>query len=353
MTPRSLRARRTWRVVAVLSSALVLAGCTNSTSTVAHVTGIPSLGIAVPLHKVACTTSNSCIALGTTGSQLAPSSVGEYRQSNGSWSVLNIPEAPSSLITSTSCWKTGCLIGGIQPSGSLVWAYNASSQSVTVQDVPPTSQGVRALDCFVAGACAALVNTTSTASSTGTTNNLSAISFTSDGGVTWSAPTPLPWTLGETVKSVSCTDALNCMVSAESGAGTLDLEVTHDAGLNWIARPTPPSWVSLSSLHCVKLTCVAIANTTTSSFIVRSTTFARLWHATALGVKASALACTSIGHCVIVGENATGQPWLATLTNSSVVASRLQYVPSALVDVACGTTTCVAIGVSTLLALHP
>lgn len=353
MSPRSSRARSTWRAIAVLTSALVLAGCNSGTSAVAHVTGVPSIGIAVPLHKVACTTSNSCIALGTTGSQLVPTSVGEYRQSNGRWSVLNVPEAPSSLITSVSCWKTGCLIGGIQPSGSLVWAYNASSQSVTTQNVPPTSQGVRGLDCFITDACAAVVSVTSTNGSTGTANNLSAISFTSDGGVTWTTPTPLPWTLGETVKGVACTDALNCMVSAESGAGTLDLEVTHDAGLTWIARPTPPAWVSLSSLHCVKLKCVAIATTATSSFFVRSATFARLWRAIALPVRANALACTTLTTCVIVGENATGDPWLATLSNSSYVASRLRYVPSALVDVACGTKTCAAIGVSTLLTLHP
>ncbi|MBW4078734.1 MAG: hypothetical protein HIU84_09560, partial [Acidobacteria bacterium] len=294
-----------------------------------------------------------CIAVGTTGSQLVPTSVGEYRQGTGTWSSLNVPAAPSSLITSVSCWATGCLIGGIQPSGTLLWSYNASSQSVSVQNAPLGGEGVRALDCFATDSCAALVNVASTNGSANTSASLTAISFTSDGGVTWSTPSPLPWTLAETVKSASCTDTLTCMVSAVSGAGTLDVEVTHDAGVTWLARTTPSSWANLVSLHCVSLKCVGIANAATTSVVVRTSTFGRLWRVSALPVKANALACTSLSTCVVVGESASGRAWLATLSNSTYVVHPLRYVPSPLVDVACGTKTCAAIGVSTVLALRP
>lgn len=347
MSPRPSRARPAWHALTVVTiTAIGLAGCNSSnTAAVARVTGIPSIGISVPLHTVACTTTDSCIALGTTGAQLIPTSVAEYRQGNGNWSSLNVPAAPSSVITSASCWKTGCLVGGIQPSGSLLWGYNASSQSVSARDTPSKSQGVRALDCFADASCTVVVNVPST--------NVSAIAFTSDGGTTWSDAAPIPWTLAETVKSVSCTDGLDCMVSAVSGAGTLDVEVTHDAGVTWTARVTPTSWQTLASLHCAHLKCVGLAMTDHSSVIVRTSTFGRLWNATTLPVKANALACTTMTKCVIGGQTASNGPWLATLTGTTYVVSPLRYVPSPVLDVACGTTVCAGIGVSTVLALHP
>ncbi len=347
MSPRPSRARPAWRALSVVTiGAIGLAGCNSgNTASVARVTGIPSIGISVPLHTVACTPSDSCIALGTTGAQLVPTSVAEYRQANGNWSSLNVPAAPSSVITSASCWTTGCLVGGVQPSGSLVWGYNASSQSMSALSVPPTSQGVRALDCFADASCAAVVNIASA--------NVSAIAFTGDGGATWSHAAPIPWTLAETVRSVSCTDGLDCMVSAISGAGTLDVEVTHDAGLTWTPRITPTSWQTLTSLHCSHLKCVGLADTDHTSLVVRTTTFGRLWSATTLPVKANALACATLARCVIGGQTTSNSPWLATLTGTTYVVNPLRYVPSPVLDVACGTHVCVGIGVSTVLALRP
>ncbi len=351
MSPRPSRARPAWHAVSVVTIAAIgLAGCnSNNTASVARVTGIPSIGISVPLHTVACTTTDSCIALGTTGAQLVPTSVGEYRQGNGTWSSLDVPAAPSSVITSASCWKTGCLVGGIQPSGSLVWGYNASSQSMSALNVPSTSQGVRALDCFADASCAAVVNV----ASANVSANVSAIVFTGDGGATWSQAAPIPWTLAETVKSVSCADGLDCMVSAISGAGTLDVEVTHDAGLTWIPRITPTSWQTLTSLHCSHLKCVGLASTDHTSLVARTTTFGRLWSATTLPVRANALACATITTCVIGGQTTSNGPWLATLTGTTYVVNALRYVPSPVLDVACGTKVCVGLGVSTVLALRP
>ena len=338
--------RPAWRALAIAAiAANALAGCNTTATAVTRVTGIPSIGISVPLRTVACTTTDSCIALGTTGGQLVPTSVGEYRQSDGHWSSLGVPAAPSAVITSAACWQTGCLIGGIQPSGSLVWAYNASSQSVSTRATPATSQGVRALDCFARASCAALVSVAST--------KVSAISFTLDGGATWSPAAPLPWTLAETVQSISCTDARYCMVSALSGAATLDLEVTRDAGLTWIPRLTPPSWLTLTSLHCAHRTCVGIAKTARSSLVARTSSFGRRWGATALPVGANALACTTIAKCVIGGQDQANAPWLATLTGTTYDVNSLRYVPSAIVDVACGTEVCAGVGVSTVLALRP
>ena len=325
--------------------ALILAGCNNNTATPAAVTGIPSIGIAVPLRTIACTSSDSCIALGTTGAQLVPTSVGEYRQSAGGWAALNVPAAASSVITSVSCWKTGCLVGGVQPSGSLVWGYNASSESVGVRNAPARSQGVRALSCFANSSCGAVVSVGST--------GMSAILFTSDAGSTWSLASIMPWSLNETIKGLSCTDSLTCMVSAQSSAGTLDLEVTHDGGVTWTSRVTPSSWVTLTSLQCSHRKCVALATSASSSKIARTSTFGREWKTISLPVKANALACATMSTCVIGGKASSASPWLATMSGTALSVKSLRYVPSSILDVACGTKICTALGVSTLMALHP
>lgn len=345
MSPQPASARRSWRAIAVMGAgALMLAGC-SSAVVVNPVVGQPSIGIAVPLHTVACTTTGSCVALGTTGSDVTPSSVGEYRENNGSWSSLVVPSAPSSVITSASCWSTGCLIGGVQPAGNLLWGYNASSQSVNELRAPSGGQGVRAISCFGSANCAVIVGTG--------IDTISQLAFTSDGGATWSEKVPLTWSLGETVSDVACTDPLDCMVTAVSSSYSLDVEVTHDAGSTWTTRSTPSTWTALSSLSCSALHCVGLARTSSQSQVVRTSTFGRAWSTIPLSAHANALACSTYLHCVIGGQRNSGSPWLATLDHGILRVNSLKYVPSPLVDVACAAKVCAAIGVSTVLALRP
>jgi hypothetical protein len=345
MSPRHNHARGAWRGIVVVGvAALVLGGC-NSSVARTHVTGLPSIGISVPLHTVACTTTGSCLALGTTGADTAPSSVGEYRENNGQWSSLVVPSAPSSVITSASCWSTGCLIGGEQSSGSLLWGYNASSQSISSLHAPAGGLGIRALSCFGASTCAAVMTTGF--------NSTSEITFTNDGGATWSTPIAIAWSLGDTVSGLACTNPLNCMTSATTASSSLVVEVTHDGGNTWDQRITPSPWLSLSSITCAKLHCVGLAQTATSTSLVRTSTFGRLWRTVPLGVQANALACSTIAHCVIGGQQHTDSPWLATLDNFKVSVTVLKYVPSPVIDIACATKICAGIGVSTVLALRP
>ncbi len=344
MSRISTSARTVMRVAPVLLiCGLVLASCT--TASVPKVTGIPSISISVPLRLSACTTSDSCIAVGTTGSTTPPTSVGEYRQSNGAWSPLVVPSAPSSMLTSSSCVSTTCLIGGVQPSGNLVWTFNASSQSVSVSAAPRGGIGIRALDCFTPEDCVAIV--------TSAANSFSRISFTSNLATTWSKEQVLPWSSNDTVDDVVCTDASDCIISATNGEHRLVLEVTHDAGSTWIRRDTPRAWTSLTSLTCARLRCVGIATTASSSLVARTGTFARRWRWTRVDASPSALACTSIDTCVVVGTSAANHPWLAVLDTLSLRVARLQYVPSPLVDVSCGTRICASIGVSTVLVDRP
>jgi hypothetical protein len=335
---------RVWRLGAWLGvGALALASCANATSL--HVTGLPSIGISVPLRTSACTLSGSCIAVGTTGSNAVPTSVGEYREPDGAWSSLVVPSAPSSLITSASCLATECLIGGIQPSGNLLWNYNASSQSVAALASLRSGQGIRALSCFGVSSCAAVI--------TDGVNTVSKIAFSTDDGATWSTQTPLPWSMNETVTDMACTNSLDCIVSATNLSNSLDLEVTLDGGVTWTQRMTRSSWTDFTSLTCSKRDCVGLASSNTKSYAVTTATFGRHWLATALPAAANALACTSLSRCVVVGQKGPDRPWFATDDNGQLNIATLQYVPSPLISVACAHKVCTANGVSTVLTYRP
>jgi hypothetical protein len=348
MSRTSEHARAPWRsAFVVVVAALALAGCGSVAKVVAppHLSGTPSISIEVPLQSVACTTSGACIAAGGDGANVAPSSTAEVRHADGSWSAITVPSTLSQSITSSACWSNECVIGGSQPSGDSLWIYDPATQSVATSSTPRAGRGVSALSCYAVASCAVVDTTRITGGSR--------LSFTSDGGTTWTTPLPLTWTVGDGVTALSCTDADNCLVAATNSNHQALLEVTHDAGATWSARTMPTTWTNLSSLTCAKLDCVALASTTGGSLFERSSTFARLWRGVKLANSANALACVRLSRCALVGQTNDQSPWLATLKGRRVANIALTYVPSALVDVACGAKTCAAIGVSTVLSLQP
>ncbi len=338
---------RTWRFVRVLAvgtvGAALLAGCTSAS--VPHVVGVPSIGISVPLHINACTTSGSCIALGTTGATSAPTSVGEYRETNGTWSPLVVPNAPSSTITSASCSSTQCLIGGVGPSGNLMWRYDATSQSIATAAAPKGGVGIRTLDCFTASSCVAIV--------TSATGSTSLVSFTTNFGASWTKESPIAWTSGDNSDDIVCTNAVDCIVSATSSSNKLEVEISRDAMTSWTVRKVPRSWVAMNSLSCQGVRCVALVTSKTSTWVVRTNNFGRSWQSTAIGAEVSSLACINPNECIAVGASRGNEPWFALLRGSSLSIANLQYVPTALVDAACAKNFCTAIGVSTVLTYRP
>lgn len=345
MSRVSTSVRRACRAATgVLAAGLTLAACGTAAST-AHVLGFPSRSISVPLRVVACTTSNSCVAFGTSGSDTGPSSVGEFRRPNGQWVALYMPPALSSLVTTSACWDTECLIGGTQPTGDLLWAYDAVHRSVTTLTAPRAGRGVSALSCFASKSCAVI-------DSLGVAEG-SRIAFTTDGGASWAASLPMSWSIGDPITAVSCSGALNCLVAATAAGGRALVEVTLDGGVTWAVQSTSPTWNSLSSLACKGLRCVGLASTSNGSVIERSQTFGRLWSGVALGQRANALACTSYTTCVVAGQTKSSASWLATLHHRTLRIASLLYVPTPLTSVACGAKVCASIGVSTVLALRP
>jgi hypothetical protein len=127
--------------------------------------------------------------------------------------------------------------------------------------------------------------------------------------------------------------------------------VTNDAGITWNESTTPSSWTTLTSLSCAANRCVGLARTASSSLLVRSKTFTRTWKSATLARPASALACVTFDRCVVVGQRSNSEPWLATVLDKSASNVDLRYVPSPLLDVACGTKVCAAIGVTTLVSI--
>ena len=98
---------------------------------------------------------------------------------------------------------------------------------------------------------------------------------------------------------------------------------------------------------------MALATTATRTRLVRTTSFGRSWTSVSLDYSANALACTTTVTCVVGGQKDALTPWVALVRRGVVIAVPLRYVPTPVIDVACGTKVCAAIGVTTLLALAP
>ncbi|HVA53555.1 MAG TPA: hypothetical protein VNF05_08570 [Acidimicrobiales bacterium] len=341
MSPAPIRVRTGWRLVAAMAvAALVLASCGTAKVVIQRVNGTPARSISVPLTNVGCTLSNFCVAVGTSSASVGPTAVGEFATPSGHWFPLALPPSASPLITSTACTRTQCLLAGSQPGRDLLWRFSATGHTLVVATPPPGGIGVDALTCD--GLNCALVDT----SALGATPRLS---LSADGGLTWTVPLDMTWANGDAVTSLACGAIFDCVVSALSPRHQVTLYVTGDGGATWTQRATPPTWTSLTSLSCVNLRCVALANTIGTSKLLRSTNLGKSWTSVRLKQQANALACTTMTSCVVVGQLSNASPWLVTLRAGITSDVSLLYVPTPLLDVACGTKTCAAIGVTTLL----
>ncbi len=333
-----------------LVAGVVLASCGSSTAAVKpHVTGLPAISISVPLSSVACTTDNSCVALGTSNLDVSPTSVGESRSLSGRWSAITVPTADTStFIESSSCWNNGCLFVGSQSSADLVWRYYAPTQSFSIEHGPPGATGIDAVSCYATLSCA-IVDSVKSGPRFSTTH---------DGGLTWTSPVSLGVPATESVSSMSCSSQLTCLASFANASNGIDVYVTTDGGATWTSRSDVPTvtWAALTSLDCVGRACVGLAKLSFGWRVERTDNLGKSWKKVApVRGPIVTLACTTLDRCVVGGtENfQTSTPYLATVTSSVVTPVTMKYVPSPIADVACGSTVCAAIGVTTVLALRP
>lgn len=335
--------------VAVLFSVagVALASCATRVVASPHVTGLPAISISVPLSSVGCTTNNSCVALGTSDLNVSPTSVGEYRLSNGRWAVLTVPTADSStFIAASSCWNDGCLFVGSQASGDLLWRYDESAHAVTRVTAPRSASGIEAVSCFFSMTCAVL----------DVAKAGPRFLTTDDGGTTWSSPVTLSVPTQDSVTSLSCTLQLHCMVSFLNASNGIAIYVSSDGGATWAPRTTlsTVTWATLTSLTCAGRKCLGLAKLSTGWRIVRTNNFGKSWSKVdSLSSSTPTLACATLERCVIGGVQGPATPWLATVSSGTVTSVKLQYIPSPITDVACGSKVCAAIGVTTVLTLRP
>jgi photosystem II stability/assembly factor-like uncharacterized protein len=253
-----------------------------------------------------------------------------------------LPTSSAPVIDTAACSGTTCLLGGSGPGVDLVWRFNATGDTVDPLTAPSNGIGVQAISCNDLN-CALI--------DTGMQGDLPRLSLSSDGGDSWSQTTAIPWGKGVAVTALSCGSALHCAVGTLSATHQFSLHVTLDGGATWTARSTPDDWTSLRSLRCDARRCVALASEGETSALVRTNNFGKTWSSVALADHANALACTSLSSCLVVGQNAAGSGWLARVDDKVVTSVKLRYVPTPLVDVACGSKVCAAIGVTTLVSV--
>lgn len=336
-----------WRVATMFAgAALLLSACSSGPSNssgqpTSSVSGTPALSISVALQTVGCTMKNDCAALGASTTGIGAGAVGEYLSPTGHWTSLPVPVLGTGQFVASSCWSTACLFAGTQVTGDLLWRYSGPRHLVTPVSPPSGGSGAIAVDCYAPSSCALI---------DATPQGTSRLSMTTDGGLTWTVPTTLTWLGPDAVTTLACTSDGVCEVAAAS-RGTAALQYTTDGGRSWTPRTVPTTWTSMRSLTCQQRTCVAIVNTANGSRLVRSINFGRDWKSATLAETPSSIACTTASNCVAVGRDTSGAAWLSTLTKLSIAPRPLRYVPSPLLDVACGSTRCAAIEATTLLSL--
>lgn len=339
-------------VVVLTCATLLLAGCASASTALTGV-GQPSISINSPLTVVSCTTSGACVSLGASGRANAPTAAAQVRNRKGVWSALRVPAAPVAVITAGSCAHTYCLFGGAQGSKELLWSINANTGALRTLNGPAGGLVIRNISCATDRDCAAVDEAA---------NQIPRLSFTTTGGATWSAPRTLAWTAGK-VTTLACPLNRQCYVATTSLQHHVVLRQTLNGGATWRAVATPASWTSLSTLSCTA-SCVALVTTTKGSEVaippvakgsksVAPSAATTGWSETTLPFDAADLACSTSTTCVAVGHFASMAPAMALWHPHAVQNVTLRYVPTPLSAVACQSSICVAIGVTTVVALQP
>lgn len=334
--------------MALAGVSLALASCSIPIMALSA-SGEPSLSLGAPLTSVACTTSGACIALGASGSATAPTTAAQVRNHKGVWSALHVPSAPVASFDASSCAATRCLFGGTGQNGDLLWSIDANTGALRQKAGPAGGLVIRNLSCPSDLACYAVDQAA---------HSLTRFSFTTNAGSTWSAPRTLAWAAQGTT-GLECVSTQRCFVASSSPRHIVSLRETLNRGVTWTVVKTPATWRSLQALQCANACTALVGSATGSDIATQSTTPATnkvpattIWTTTPIKFHASAVACAGISSCLIVGSadtHAAMAQWQAGVVHPVA----LTYVPSALTGVACEPSACVAIGVSTVVALRP
>jgi len=268
------------------------------------------------LNGVECYSSTACIAVGRnlTGST---SEQKAWRLEGATWIKQTLPSAPGSALNEASCTDgKNCTVVGWQASGSLVERWNGSSWAL--QTVPNPSGGSAA---FLNGiSCPAVSNCHAVGGYTKTGYPHALLTAEWDGS-TWSLQT-VPTPGGSTDASlggISCPSNDYCIaVGTYTDAGSVIHPVVERwNGTNWRIQTPPqpgPARTSLSDVSCTSSTaCTAVGayleGANNVPYVIR-------WNGTAWAIQPSPnpttsstnglndVDCISSTKCTAVGQGA-------------------------------------------------
>ncbi len=251
------------------------------------------------LDAVSCPSPSVCTAGGTAeggllnGAALGPGVVVNSTDGGATWIPQALPAGVATL-SSISCASTSvCEALGSTSTGNpaIVGTTNGGSTWQS-QSVPSGFAANGQLSCGSASDCTAV--------------NGGGLFGTTDGGSTWASETA---PAGVGLESVSCPSATTCTAVGFNGSSPA-IVTTSDGGTTWNSQAAPSGSFTLLSVDCPSTTaCVAMGQIVNQSFPIVSTSDAgATWTMTGAIAESSsiyqlsALACTSVMACSVVGE---------------------------------------------------
>lgn len=333
------------RLAVMLAAATLLAACNVETpAPPANATGYAALVASVPLSVVACEPQLWCIAAGTNPTATSTTATIEVSPGgHGRWARVAVPALPGVVFDTASCWTSGCLIGGSDPSGAVAVLVNPARRVSSIAP-PVPGEAIEALDCPWPGSCIALV-----ATGTGTL-----AATTTDSGSSWTTAGALPASL-TAAASLACTSREVC-VAVGAGSNGAAAARTVDGGTRWHPVAVPAELPVLTAIACTPLaSCVAVGRSRDGAIVLEGRAGGGAMTAEPAPVaNAQAVACTPASTCVI-GGGTTGDGELVVLSPAGVAkALTTSFVGLPILDVACASSAkCAAVTAASTVSIAP
>lgn len=352
--------------VAVALAGLLLAACGRSASTPSaadslSVTGTPSLNISVPLTTVGCTTTDYCLAVGTTTLDSGSTSAAQVSGPTGGWHSITISPIPAGSVSRVACGAHTCLISGRDATGTFLLTWSVGDASTTAVSLPDKFLGIADLTCSptnTADICTAVSD-----------SEPPAFAVSQNFGRTW---TPLillsQWLTATqaTIVDVRCSTT-SCAAVGTTATGLSAVYVnpapststTSSVSTTSTTMPsssaTVSSTLSLARKTLVATWCVNLAPTH-CTVVVRAadsatsaTSFSGVGRHHVVVPAGHTIACAALTGCVSI----TTSGGLAVTNWHHALSVTQTYVLDKWVSVACGTTRCAAVSATTVTRFRP
>ncbi len=255
------------------------------------------------------------------------------------------------------------IIVGILSTGGVAAAEPASTTSAPSQSwtTPVTISGTGILynvTCITTSYCVAW------GLAGGYYNTHSVVTFTANGGRTWSAPVTV-LSPGGLAYDVSCVSTLYCVAVGQDFLHEGAASYTSNGGKTWSSLVTINGTDIINNIYCVTATeyCIASGAGTASAsnspaVTVYTLNAGKTWSApvTTYGMtNVSDISCTTVTNCIAVGSSSTpeavtaytsngGRTWSAAVTVSSPDSS---FPYSSLQSISCPISSyCIAVGIN-------